>query len=242
MLRRDVLSVRRPGDGGVWIGPTLHTGLQASKQAAPITLRVRGREMYFEDQIWSPMVQGRLTSLHSSELSPPLSPQIRARQSLEPRSMQTRRHELGHEAYRKSLALKDCTPSSFLSELHVAMTPEKVTCYVAAPGLTESDLHYAIDGHALCISNSLTPGMRQVLTFSVDAVQGVPVFAHPSLCAPIIGHRPYGERLRAFGPVHFWVALVQGEGCVRVVPAPGAMRGPLLPLGRPPLDASETAA
>mmetsp|Transcript_23533 Transcript_23533/g.47022 ORF Transcript_23533/g.47022 Transcript_23533/m.47022 type:complete len:133 (-) Transcript_23533:326-724(-) len=81
-----------------------------------------------------------------------------------------------------------------------------------------------------------------MLTFTVDALEGVPVYAHPSLRAPIISHRRVGQRLRGFAPVHFWVCLMMGEGWVRLSTEAGSGRSSLTVLGRPPLGADYVSA
>ncbi len=69
-----------------------------------------------------------------------------------------------------------------------------------------------------------------------QATRPLDVHAYPSLRAPKVGTKESGKRFRGYAPVHFWVALAQGEGWVRVDAA--ALRV----LGRPPLSALETAS
>ena len=128
-----------------------------------------------------------------------------------------------------------------MSEIYVAKEKESYKLMVAMAGCSKSNLHYYVDDRRiLCISNHPTPTNREVLLFVVAVRAGVRVHAHPSLNAPVVGHRTYGERLRAFTPVHHWVSLM-GDGWVYVASPPGEQI-PLLPVGRPPLSADELGA
>jgi len=155
----------------------------------------------------------------------------------------------GRHAEYLSTAIKKLRPktvgdvggsSNFLSEVHLAVCRAKYSCTLAAPGMTMRGLHFRVDDNrVLCISNSASPAAREVLGYIVDVEQGVRIYAHPSLNSPAVGHRAYGARLRGYAPVHFWVALLQGEGWIHVAPAPGQLRSPVSALGRPPLATSE---
>ena len=131
----------------------------------------------------------------------------------------------------------------FLSELHLSEGPRRTyEVVLAAPGASRSDIHFHIgEDRVLRVSNTPSPVARDVYTYAVDAQEGVPIFSHASLKAPIIGHRRHGERLPGYAPIHFWVALLSGEGWVRVAQDPGKACG-LTALGRPPLGARDVGS
>jgi len=130
----------------------------------------------------------------------------------------------------------------FLSEPRITVGPNSTYLVtLAAPNAKQGDLHYRVDAGILIISNSDAPLHRETLTYTVDSMDSVPVYAYPSLQAPIIGIRRSGQRLRGFAPCHFWVNLLMGEGWIRLEPGAGC-RCSLSVLGRPPLDTDASSS
>ena len=113
----------------------------------------------------------------------------------------------------------------YVSELHMSQDKDTCTVVLAAPGASLGDLHYSFEEHTskaapsttvLRVSNTNEITERTMLSYAVDIDGGVPVYAAPSVQAPIVRVKQLGERIRGFAPVHFWVALAMGEGWIRV--------------------------
>lgn len=151
----------------------------------------------------------------------------------------------------------------YVSELHMSEDPDAYTVVLAAPGSKRSDFYWSIDEeakppvgyvpppdgapepvtHVLRVSNAAQPAERKLLSWVVDAEEGVPVYAAPSASAPRLCTKPQGERLQGYAPVHFWVALTMGDGWIRVGERAQIGRPTLRLLGdRPPLSVEEATA